>query len=480
MKYLKIVCFYTILSFIVTNAVVAQNNIIHVVEQGDTVYNISKRYGITQEQLLDLNPWAKDALKIGGKLLLPGGSKKNMSNNKTYVIKNGDTMYSVCKKYGVTEEQLIAANTGLSATKFPSGRGIVIPNKGTSKSVDKDTTKLEAKKTKEEPQKVSLDKDNFIKITLALPFVKSSKYVEYYKGFLMGLNEEKQKGISIDLNVVDLSSYSSNDESFSNRDIVIGGVSYQDVLNIKNKVNKGYYVVPFSGDNNIMELSKNIIQINNPDSYTDEIAVQAFLSEYGNKNVYFADDYATQESQFSRLLKIKLTDQNKRYKILDLTGNVSDIEKNSVIVPIAKDERLLNGIFGKIQCSDNFEIFGYPLWQSFNKELTNQMHKYKTRIYTTFYFDAQKANSEIFANKFRAWYGHKLSNSYPQFGVMGYDMARYFIESYHKNKNVLGPLSGFEPLQMNINVEKTSKGYVNHSLYFISFNRDGSITKTTL
>lgn len=476
MKYVKKVCLVLVcamLSLIVADTLVAQNNIVHIVEQGDTVYNISKRYGVTQEQILELNPWAKESLKIGGRILLPKNAKKTDHTDNVYVIKNGDTMYSVCRKFGVSEEQLKAVNSGLSSTKFPSGKGIVIPQQGSIQNSNNRKDKSEVKKT-------AVDNGSFVKITLALPFVKSSKYVEYYKGFLMGVNDAKKMGISVDLNVVDLASTPVDYESFSNRDIVIGGVSYQDILNIKSKVNNGYYVVPFSGDNNIVQLSDNIIQINNPDSYTDDMAVQSFLSEYNGKNIYFVDDYATQESQFSRLLKIKLTDQNRNYRILDLTSSNFNIAANSVLVPIAKDEKILNEIFKKIPCSDSFELFGYPLWQSFNKETISQMHVYKTTIYTTFYFDMKSASAEIFANKFRAWYGHKLSNSYPQFGVMGYDMARYFISNYYKNRTVLGPLVGFEPLQMNINVEKNNKGYVNHSLFFVSFNKDGSTIKTVL
>lgn len=473
MKYIKQLClivFYLfVLSVVVSNA---QNNIVHIVEQGETVFSISKKYGITQQQLYDLNPWAKESLRVGGKLLLPNVSAKNMSDNNIYIIKNGDTMYSVCKKYGITEESLMAANKGLSSDKFPAGRGIVIPSKDFVPDVYSNK--------KNEISKTQPINNDFIKITLALPFLKNSKYVEFYRGFLMGINEEKMKGISIDLNVVDLSSSDIDYNNFKGRDIVIGGVSYQEISNIKDVVNHGYYVVPFSSDSHISELGDNIIKINNHDSYTDEIALQLFISNYKNKNIYFVDDYSSLESQFSKKLKIILTNQNKTYKVIDLTGDIPKIEPNSILVPISKDEKLLADIFDKIPESSNYRLFGYPLWQSFSKNLISNMHKYNAQIYTPFYFDSQKSNSVIFANKFSAWYGHKLSNSYPQFGVMGYEMAKYFIETYYKSKNILGPLSDFEPLQMNINIQKTDKGYENKSLFFVSFNTDGSTSIITL
>ena len=58
--------------------------------EGDTAYSIAAKFGISLQELYDLNPWAKNPLKIGDRILLPDNAKvvKNtdISNSKTYII----------------------------------------------------------------------------------------------------------------------------------------------------------------------------------------------------------------------------------------------------------------------------------------------------------------------------------------------------------------------------------------------------------
>jgi LysM repeat protein len=48
---------------------------------------------------------------------------------RTYVIQRGDTLYGVSRRHQISQQELLAANPGLSAGNFPLGRTIVIPAK---------------------------------------------------------------------------------------------------------------------------------------------------------------------------------------------------------------------------------------------------------------------------------------------------------------------------------------------------------------
>lgn len=48
---------------------------------------------------------------------------------RTYVVQAGDTIYGLARRFGITMEQLIAANPGISANNFPRGRTINVPVK---------------------------------------------------------------------------------------------------------------------------------------------------------------------------------------------------------------------------------------------------------------------------------------------------------------------------------------------------------------
>ena len=72
------------------NAKTCRFGFIHVIEQGDTLYKLGKRYGVTVSALLFANPWVNVYnLQIGDELCIPDfgcrrcrGIKENASDNE--------------------------------------------------------------------------------------------------------------------------------------------------------------------------------------------------------------------------------------------------------------------------------------------------------------------------------------------------------------------------------------------------------------
>lgn len=107
----------------------------HTVKKGETIYGISKSYGISIETLLEYNPSARDGLKTGQELVLPsdeaapGGDERMMSKaelaaakKKTYhTVAKGQTLYSIAKSYGMTLDELLALNPGVDSLKYAPG-----------------------------------------------------------------------------------------------------------------------------------------------------------------------------------------------------------------------------------------------------------------------------------------------------------------------------------------------------------------------
>jgi LysM repeat protein len=99
----------------------------HVIKKGDTIGALAKKYGVTEQAIIDANPQAKPrSLKIDEKLTIPpptpaapgavasAGSAAapgaSGATGEVYVVKPGDTLGKVAKKFGVTVKQLRAAN----------------------------------------------------------------------------------------------------------------------------------------------------------------------------------------------------------------------------------------------------------------------------------------------------------------------------------------------------------------------------------
>ena len=86
----------------------------HTVAKGETLYSISKKYNVKQEDILKLNPDAKDGVKENFVLTLPTSVKvsptKSNLNKYEYEVQQGETLYAISKKIGVTVDEMIKNN----------------------------------------------------------------------------------------------------------------------------------------------------------------------------------------------------------------------------------------------------------------------------------------------------------------------------------------------------------------------------------
>ena len=116
---------------------------VHLIKKGETVYSISKAYGITVEELTKENPPAVYGIKEGQALKIPFKSvteiipskpapeKKQRDENK-YIyhnLKPGETVYFLSKSYGVSENEIIQNNEGIDINKLSVGAEIAVPRK---------------------------------------------------------------------------------------------------------------------------------------------------------------------------------------------------------------------------------------------------------------------------------------------------------------------------------------------------------------
>ena len=98
-------------------AVASQENILlqenngffthHVVKKGDTLYDIARKYKTTISKIKNLNGLRSSVIYPGQKLKLFGTSS---GTGKYYVVKSGDSVSAISNKLGVSMNHLIAKN----------------------------------------------------------------------------------------------------------------------------------------------------------------------------------------------------------------------------------------------------------------------------------------------------------------------------------------------------------------------------------
>lgn len=95
--------------------------ITHVVKKGETVYSLSRQYNIPLETIYASYPQAKYGLKPGETIVLQQSPETVEDKYLYYVVKPGDTLYSIAKKYHTSIEDILSANPTVSEKNFKIG-----------------------------------------------------------------------------------------------------------------------------------------------------------------------------------------------------------------------------------------------------------------------------------------------------------------------------------------------------------------------
>ncbi len=116
---------------------------IHQVKKGETPYSIARAYNITVPELTRENPPAVYGIKEGQTLRIPANSvtanipvspvvtmaARDESKYVYHRLQRGDTVYSLSRRYGVSENEILTSNPGIEISKLPTGAEIAIPRR---------------------------------------------------------------------------------------------------------------------------------------------------------------------------------------------------------------------------------------------------------------------------------------------------------------------------------------------------------------
>jgi LysM repeat protein len=104
----------------------------HNVKQGETVFSIAKQYGVTEEAIYRLNPDARKGIQENNILIIPAqDDQQNYSEQVVdftrHRVKRKETLFSIAQKYGVTVEDIKKYNKQLYSEQLRKGDRIMIP-----------------------------------------------------------------------------------------------------------------------------------------------------------------------------------------------------------------------------------------------------------------------------------------------------------------------------------------------------------------
>lgn len=82
----------------------------YIVQRGDTLFSIARRYGTTVSALAAANGIRNPSLIYVGQRLWVGGSGWVPAPSTVYIVRPGDTLFSIARRFGTTVSALAAAN----------------------------------------------------------------------------------------------------------------------------------------------------------------------------------------------------------------------------------------------------------------------------------------------------------------------------------------------------------------------------------
>lgn len=96
----------------------------YVVKKGDSLWSIAKKYNMTVDELKSINNLKSNLLSIGQRLKI----KESDDNQNIYIVKKGDTLYKIANIYGTTVDNLKALNN-LKSNNLSIGQKLIVPSK---------------------------------------------------------------------------------------------------------------------------------------------------------------------------------------------------------------------------------------------------------------------------------------------------------------------------------------------------------------
>lgn len=503
----------------------------HTIQAGETLYQLTLKYNVTVQAICTANPGLSASnFRIGQVISIPAQTaiqpaKENLSETaaqtssekKTdwrdmHKVERKETIFSISRQYGISEEELIAANPELKKGKLKRGSFLFIPypaSKQPAKEAEKTPARIPSNEELFAQNKQSFKKIQNIKAAVLLPFTEGKnrdeqmRMVEYYEGFLMAVDSLKRQGVSVNLYTYDTKGKSDVTQSIlakeemKNMDIIFGPAHAANVKTLAEfaEKNQTRVVVPFSPE--VEQVFKNpyIYQVNTPQSYLYSEVYEHFLRKFSKANIMFLDAGTGQneKAEFIKGMKNELKTNQVAYKhisnsdTLKILAAIDSTRENIFIPTSGKDLSLTRLIPQLTQIRRSYpnvdlHLFGYPEWQTYTQDYLASFYELDTYFYSSFYTNNLFPAAVRFTQEYRRWYSKDMANIFPKYGMLGFDTGYFFLKGLAQEGSQLeNNLNRVQvtPIQTGFKFERVNNwgGFINRKVFFVHLTKDFELIK---
>lgn len=426
---------------VMQTAVPEEGFMFYEVQPKEGFFRLKVNTGLTQEEILALNPHAKDGLKEGMILKMPKGGNEQVKDETVSVnLENNITNYT------------------------PKKIALLLPFRLQNAVVDSLNTKEDI-----------LKKDKLMALSL-----------DFYSGVLMATEFAKDQGISTRLDVLD-TEYSVakterliNGRDFEIYDAVIGPLGQKNVEKTAALLKNSDVPVFSPLSNKEIKISKNLFQTLPNDAMLEKAMIDYIKTHSSNKNIIVIAD-AKRSAQKAKLMQefpdaktAKPREEGFLY-VQDIVNKLDKAKENWVILESADPVLVSNvvGVLNGLPAENKIRLFSLDKNDAYDYHDVSNTHLAKLN----FTFPSVNKNynykdREPFLISYKNKYG-VLPNKY---AVRGFDLAYDVLLRLANADNI------FEASEANFETEyienkfryskKFLSGYVNNAFYIIKYKND--------
>ena len=538
-RFLKTISTVFTFAFICINAM-GQTR--HEIKAGETLYSISHTYGVTISAIQAANPGLGETIIAGQTINIPAKTAQEPVQHiiiqtppvqqapeqhiiiqpvtqqatvedvqptpvveeippckETYEVKKKETLYSIAQRFGVSVDEIVAANPTIEPDKkdrIKKGQVLCIPFT---------QAELEAMRPVEvEEEEIVIKEPVPVNFAVIMPFGLDQQkktreaitMIDFYEGIMLAVSEMKRDGVSGKVYAYDEAQIDSvlALPQMKNVQLIIGAKDASNINKLKTFTEKNNIslVVPLSSSTTLVNNSHNVYQVNQKmDNDTYDRAFASFSAMHPNANYVFINiedqtdkaDYVLRLKNFLNSEKISYSNCDFK-EIANLVGMLSTNKENYIIISSSTKtafDRIVKRLGELALDSYRINLFGYTDWQAFADKSIEAFKKYNCMFFTSFYNNPNATETYAFNQRFRSAFGRDQYNSYPRYGMLGYDIANFFvrnmyIEGEDFTANIENLTSDAIQNPMHFTHKNTWSGFINNAMMFVKYNADGTIS----
>lgn len=503
----------------------------HYVIRGETLYAISRQYEIPVKTLLEDNPNLDPLhMRLGERILIrrkqigsedEAGTQQQWeeyrqslnsvadSGTSYHIVHPGETFYSLSRRFGITESELSALNGGLQPADLKAGAMIVVPGAGDAvPPVVADTLRPDSLPRFAEVEPIefrALRRSEPLHVAVMLPLAvdgtPNGNYLEFYQGFLLGLDSVKRKsGISVNVDLYNTARDTMRvheileDPTFRRADLIVGPV-YEEGLGPVVRFAEQRRIPVVSPLANLERINSDVLFQLAPDPARKYEKVQELVTPDKRVTLIYT---STVDREFEQEMLALLGNRpyeryNYRYEhpssqggggSSDLTPLLENDAEN-VFVILSDNEVDVDRILAALASADTsitsrgrtaprFTVLGNARWNRFNN--LDRAIFFKDRVVFISTYHAKRDSETVKA--FDSAYLRSFGMLPTLFSYRGYDTAVIFAPAMYGDIEYDLEDRRYTPLQTTylFSQPEGRANHVNHNWTRVNYHKDFTIT----